>query len=275
MSKPIRMTPEIMEECRKDFEKALAMARLSDGKLNFTKTFTGDARKAVVCFTPEAWAKMVMLIRGFDKEVAWHGVANRKEGEELATYVISDIVVYPQTVTGASVDMDEEKYGQWLMENDEDPRFANLRMQGHSHVNMATSPSGTDLKHQEDILQMVRDDSFYIFMIWNKSFNSTTKIYDLRENILFDDADITIRIAGAAEDLDVFLEKAKEMVVSKTYQPVRASYTYPSSNASPYNPLTQKQTAPKEKKRSEFDGNGQTSFENGQYGGWYGMYRGY
>ena len=44
---------------------------------------------------------------------------------------------------------------------------------GHSHVNMGTSPSSVDLNHQEEILRMLGDNDFYIFMIWNKSFAST------------------------------------------------------------------------------------------------------
>ena len=84
MSRLIKMTPEYIEECRSDFEKALQLAKLSDGKLNFTKTFSSGDRKAKVFFTPPAWAKMVILINEFDKEVAWHGVAHRMgevEGE--------------------------------------------------------------------------------------------------------------------------------------------------------------------------------------------------
>ena len=84
MSRLIKMTPEYIEECRSDFEKALQLAKLSDGKLNFTKTFSSGDRKAKVFFTPPAWAKMVILINEFDKEVAWHGVAHRlgeAEGE--------------------------------------------------------------------------------------------------------------------------------------------------------------------------------------------------
>ena len=39
MSKIIRMTPEYIEECRKDFEASLKNAKLADGKITFTKTF--------------------------------------------------------------------------------------------------------------------------------------------------------------------------------------------------------------------------------------------
>ena len=234
MSKPIKMTQEYLDECRRDFEKALALTKMADGKLNFTKTFTLGDRKAVVYFTAEAWAKMVMLIKEFDKEVAWHGIAKRADDEAKDEYIISDIVVYPQEVTGSTVEMDTEQYAVWLMENDEDERFSHIHMQGHSHVNMAPNPSSVDLTHQEEILNMLDDDDFYIFMIWNKSFASNTKVYDMKKNVLFENADVTVKIIGAAEDLDEFVKNAKDMVKSKTYAPS----TYPRTPVTPYNPLS-------------------------------------
>lgn len=250
MSKPIKMTQQYLEECRKDFEKALSLTKLADGKLNFTKTFTCGNKKATVYFTPEAWAKMVMLIKEFDKEIAWHGVASRADDDSLDEYVISDIMVYPQEVTGASVEMDTEEYAKWLMENAEDERFDNIHMQGHSHVNMAPNPSSVDLNHQEEILNMLGDEDFYIFMIWNKSFVSNTKVYDLKKNILFENTDVTVKIVGAAEDLDVFLKSAKDMVKTKSYRPSSGSYPsytgYQQKPAGgPYNPLS---SATEEKK---------------------------
>ena len=53
MSRLIKMTPEYIEECRSDFEKALQLAKLSDGKLNFTKTFSsGDILAHVLISIP-------------------------------------------------------------------------------------------------------------------------------------------------------------------------------------------------------------------------------
>lgn len=263
MSRPIKMTQQYLDECRQDFEKALQLAKLSDGKLNFTKTFTCGSHKAVVYFTPEAWAKMVMLVKEFDKEVAWHGVACRMEDESKDEYMISDILVYPQTVTGATVEMDTEDYAQWIMDNIEDERFNEIHMQGHSHVNMAPNPSSVDLTHQEEILNMLGDEDFYIFMIWNKSFVSNTKVYDLKKNILFENTDVTVKIIGGTEDLDAFLKGAKEMVKTKTYQPTGGygGYTgysgrngYSGYSGNPYNPLSHQLPAKEDEKKEDGKG---------------------
>ena len=45
MSRPIKLTQELIDECRQDFEKALSLTKLSDGKLSFTKAFSCGDRK--------------------------------------------------------------------------------------------------------------------------------------------------------------------------------------------------------------------------------------
>lgn len=249
MSKPIKMTPEYLQQCRDEFEKALAATKLADGKITFTKTFTADAKKAEVHFTSLAWRKMTALLSAFDKEVAWHGVAFRSDDESKNEYIIEDIVVYPQEVTGASVEMDTEKYALWLMENAEDERFNDLHMQGHSHVNMGTSPSSVDLNHQEEILNMLGDDDFYIFMIWNKSLTSNTKIYDMGKNILFENADVSVTYEP--DELDEFVDAAKKMVTTRTYKSPASTpgygsgtYQYNRPAGAPYNPLAGQSTTP-------------------------------
>ena len=95
MSKIIKLTDENLDEIRRDFETALHGLKLSDGKINFTKSFGNIDRKAKLYFTEVAYLKMLTLVREFDKEVAWHGIAHRKD-DEADAYVISDILVYPQ-----------------------------------------------------------------------------------------------------------------------------------------------------------------------------------
>ena len=219
MSKILRITPELKEEYTKEFATMLAGTKnFSEGKINYAKIFPDIGRKATVYMTPEAYFKMLTLLSGFDKEVAWHGVAHRY-GEDIDTdeYIITDILVYPQTVTGATVDMDETEYANWLMENADDERFNNLRMQGHSHVRMATNPSATDIHHQETILDMLGEDDFYIFMIYNKNLAKTVKIFDLKKNVMFDNADINVTVLFETETSDEFLKEAKRLVVEKSY----------------------------------------------------------
>lgn len=275
MSKPIKMTPEYMEECRTEFEKALSSTKLADGKISFTKTFTAGTRKATVHFSSLAWLKMTGLIRGFDKEVAWHGIAFRGEDESKDEYIIEDIVVYPQEVSGASVEMDTEKYALWLMENDEDERFQHIHMQGHSHVNMGVTPSSVDLNHQEEILNMLGGDDFYIFMIWNKSLVSNTKVYDMKKNILFENADVSVTYEP--DEIDDFVDEAKRMVTTRVTQVTKpTSYTggslYNSQYGKPYNPLGGQATTSSQDKKDEKKDNKKDEKPKSKIGaGWQGV----
>lgn len=218
MSKIIKMTSENLAEIRKDFEEALKGVKLSDGKISFTKTFVNIQRKATLYFTEIAWLKMMTLVREFDKEVAWHGIAKRGNKPEEDSYIISDILVYPQEVTGATVNTDQEKYQMWLMNHD-DEVFNNIRMQGHSHVNMGTTPSSVDTSLYDRILEQLDDDMFYIFLIWNKRNEKTIKIYDLAKNVLFETSDVTVEILDDGTGIEHFLKDAKEMVQDKKYTP--------------------------------------------------------
>ena len=262
MAKIIKMTPELREECRiafqAEFEKALAATKFADGKLSFTKSFGTVSRKAKIYISEIAWMKLTTLLREFSKEVAWHATAYRVPGDK-DEYFIKDVLVYPQTVTAATVDMDEELYAKWLMDGimAEDERFDNIRCQMHSHVNMGVFASGTDEQHQQEILSQLRDNDFYIFMIWNKSHSVYMRIFDMEKNVLFEKEDIEWCVTDDTIGLNKFLEEAKKIVKEKTYTPTYAgsyggnyganqgygrspNYTPQSySGSGPYNPASQ------------------------------------
>ncbi len=224
MAKYIKMTPELKEECRTtfmaEFEKALSTNKFSDGKLSFTKSFGTVNRKAHIYFTEIAWLKTTALLREFSKEVAWHATAYRIPGDK-DEYLIKDVLVYPQTVTAATVDMDVEEYAKWLQEGimADDERFDHIRCQMHSHVNMGVFASGTDTQHQEEILEQLGDDDFYIFMIWDKSLNVYMRIFDMQKNLLFETSDCEWAVLDDTIGLSKFISDAKKIVKEQKYTP--------------------------------------------------------
>ena len=210
MSRVLRLTPEAIERVCKKFEDSLKSVENFDEKYTYTENFkTGE--KTTVWFTPDAWTKMVALIHDYDSEVGWHGIASRTESGD---YIISDILVYPQEVSGATVNTDQEEYEMWMMKQEDDV-YNNIRMHGHSHVRMSPGPSGVDDTHREKIVEQLEGDMFYIFMIWNKEFKYTAKIYDMKRNVLFDTEDISVQMVNTVVGLDTFLKNAKAMVKPK------------------------------------------------------------
>ncbi len=216
MAKVIKITPQYIAGIREDFEKALINVKLSDGKFNFQKSFGDVGRKATLYFTECAWIKMNMLIEKFDKEVGWHGLAYRGDNPEKDEYTIKDILVYPQDISDVTVTTDQKEYQSWLMEQD-DEVFNNIRMQGHSHVNMSTFPSGVDTTLYERILEQLEDGMFYIFLIFNKRGEKYIKIYDMLKNVMFETVDITVVILDGENGFNKFISDAKEKVRDKVY----------------------------------------------------------
>lgn len=217
MSRPIFLTPEMIAGASADFAEQLAKSRAFNGSISYSKTFTYSAdHRARLVFTPDAYAKMRLLVEGFKTEVAWHGVVSRSETDP-AQFDVTDILVYPQEVTGGEVEMDQEGYGKWLDEHLDDDRFFHLQFQGHSHVDFQAFPSPTDLDHQQQVLAQIRKDGFYIFMIANKRHEYWMQIFDLRENICYETNDIDLCLGEHGDDLNDFLSIARTMVKTKTY----------------------------------------------------------
>jgi hypothetical protein len=210
MSKPIRITDDLKKQAQKEFKALLDDLKMSDGEISYSKSFKYKDASATLWMSPVAYVKTLALVNAFSDEVAWHGSVTRTGKNE---FIIEDIFVDPQEVTGSTVSTDQEGYSKWLYEFD-DNTFNMIRMQGHSHVNMGVSPSTVDSGHREKILDQLDADMFYIFMVWNKRLDTHTLIYDMANNILYDDKDVTVKLMGD-DSLDAFLSDAEKKVQKK------------------------------------------------------------
>jgi len=219
MSKAIKLTDQVISEIKEEFCNMLATGKFADGKVNYSYNMNNIDRKANLIFSEMAWLKTSAIVQEFSTEVAWHGTARRGEDDD---YYVDDIIMYPQVVTGTTVDLDKERSFEW-MTSLSDEVYANMKMHGHSHVNMGVTPSSTDLKfYKEEILDELNDDSFYIFMIMNKKHDITVKIYDYRKNIFFDTADVNVSVLDDGIGVESFVSMAKSNVRTKTYEPPKA-----------------------------------------------------
>lgn len=210
MAKYIKITEEHLEAVREAIMRELLKVRAASGDLNLTVPLGKVERRAVLRITETAMWKMKTLVSSFDGEVAWHGVAKRVEGDG-DIYEISDVLVYPQKVSSATVDDNMDEAQAWY-DGLPDEVFNNLRMQGHSHVNFSTSPSQTDRDLYKKFLDMLDDTMFYIFMIINKRDERMILIYDLQKNILFETPDVDVKVVEDGSGISKFLNDAKTMV---------------------------------------------------------------
>ncbi len=208
-----------------------------------------DEDKVQVIFDNVAYKKMQALISKCSDEVGWYGIV---EHPEEKIYEITDIIMFPQTVTGATVTTDDDEYGAWIAGLD-DEVLNKLRFYGHSHVNMGTSPSMTDTNHYKNMIQNCHD--FYIFGILNKSNSSWFNIYDFSTNTLYEKDDIEYKYYITSED-EWAKEQIETFVKKKTYNYTSSygygsQYTYGNKPVTPYGQTAFNKAKQKEKEEKK------------------------
>lgn len=219
---PIKMNDQLIRDVLQEFyAQASALGTLQTDRFSFSKNFSKPAKDAVeVNFTLEAYHEMCALIDHFNTEVAWHGLVNRIDKTH---FQITKIMIYPQTVTGATVNTDQAEYTKWLYAHN-DEEFNAIRFQGHSHVNMGTTPSGVDMQNQWDVIDQLGPEDYYIFMIWNKSRSYNVRVVDMADNVIYSGDDVKVTIGDL--DMKSFIEEAEGLVKKQvaTYTSYTGSY---------------------------------------------------
>lgn len=128
--------------------------------------------------TKTAWEKIQLYVNLSFKEVGWLGAVRVDKGDEKKgdTLTIYDVFVPSQEVSGATTDIDAsgmEDYSKRLKElghSDMDMLYW-----GHSHVNMGTTPSGTDNDTWNEFTEHC--EGYFVMSIHNKKGDMYTAIY--------------------------------------------------------------------------------------------------
>lgn len=275
--KPIRITQADIDKIRSDFEESLKNIRLSNGSFSFTRSFTNreakPEEKAYIYYTSDAYTKMKSLVTHYDSEVGWHGLVRKIDDK---TWLVYDVLVYPQDVTGATVNTDQDEYVKFLQELS-DEQAQNMFFHGHSHVNMSTFASSVDMDHRDRIVKCAKEDGFWIFQIWNKRGEISSVIYDLGANILYDTKDIELGVLFEQGTLGSFIADADSKVRKKTYSTLPSTQK---TQGTPYEPPKKKDDvgSKKEKKNkwptyNDYYDADDDLIDDGTrpygYGGWY------
>lgn len=245
MSKPIKITEDCYELIVKDVMEKLKASKNHNGVFNYSYNLTSLKNKdrAQLLFTPTAYIKIRDLVDHFSSEVGWHGTIS-KTGERQ--YLVDDIYVYPQYVTGSTVNTEQEEYDAWGQTLSDDI-YNRMHFHGHSHVNFAVAPSGTDLEHRRGVISQLRDNDFYVFAIINKKNEWSAAIYDMSCNTLFETEDIDIGVTDVAEDTICFAKNNEVMLKTKTYTPVKSPATKSVTAATSKKEETKKETSKSKK----------------------------
>lgn len=160
-----------------------------------------------VYITTTAHAKLRALVDRYDKEIGMYGtvehILNNTVEPNIDCYIITDILVYPQTTSGATCNQDEDRMWEFEMSLTTEQVNAK-RFHIHSHVNMATSPSGVDEDFYARTMTQVND--YFIVSITNKRNDYFIRFYDAVNNIIYEGLPLYI-IKENGESIDDWYNK--------------------------------------------------------------------
>ena len=190
-----------------------------------------DENNYNVYILPEAREKMEMYCELCEEEVGWLGFVEKYDN---VGFVITDVVLLKQEVHATTTEIDPTALLDFWGETPVEQQ-GKIKLWGHSHVNMAPSPSGQD-DSQMDYFKDGND--WFIRLITNKKGDMNITIYDYKNGFeITDDRLITYNPHRGElrkqiqEEIDAKVkEKKYEPVVTKGYKfndyDFRNSYNY-------------------------------------------------
>jgi hypothetical protein len=221
-------------------EKFLATEHFNSDTINVSLSLKETVDKVVeanklaepeIFILDKAWLKIQMLVKENSGEVAWHCLVEKHPNNK---YLIYDVLVFPQEVTGATADGIDGEYEMWLATLP-DEQFDFCRCHMHSHVNMGVTPSATDEGYYANLMTQVTD--YYITMIINKSHQYHLRFYDKQNNLVWSELEFNI-CDSTGNTYENWYESVKGNIKTKTYGTLanrqRSIYDYDSDYTSLY-----------------------------------------
>ena len=221
--KPIKYTEEVIKELALKayvdvVTKLTTDAVACHGKSKGTPVAQND--RPSIFIEEDAVRKIHALVSLCTDEIAWYATVNRLGDDNV--FYIKDILVPPQNVTPASVDSDPTEFALWSATLSDDT-INHLRCHMHSHVNMSVFSSAVDDDYQKDMVTKDAKD-YMLFLIFNKRGEVFARIYDIKNNVMYDNEDIDIHYSDSTYDWAC--EQIKDKVKHITHCDRPSSYHF-------------------------------------------------
>ena len=169
-----------------------------------------------ILISPLALAKMINIINECDKEVGWLGEANRNEENNII--IIHDVHLFHQEVHSTTCEITPEGLSQFgeelLKQQDGMEKWNNIKVWGHSHVNMGVFSSGQDDKQMEVFAD---HNDWFIRIIANKKDEMKIDFYDYTKNIVYIDLDWEMYFPELFDTKEFIKKEVKEKVKENSY----------------------------------------------------------
>ena len=169
-------------------------------------------QEPIVYVMPSAMYKMRYYIDNSENEIGWLGYVT-KDGSD---YIIEDVFLLKQEVHAATTEILPDALGELAVEllktEEGKEKYNKLRMWGHSHVNMSTTPSGQDNSQMEEF----DTTDFFIRLIGNKRGEWNVSIYDYTNNVIWYNLDLRYYFEININDDE--LKKLRQSLLSCTVE---------------------------------------------------------
>ena len=157
-----------------------------------------------------AMNKMKEYIRQSSLEIGWLGTCEKLDN---SSYYIGDVFLFKQEVHATTTEITTEGLSEFAMDLMSTPNgldiWNNMKVWGHSHVNMSTSPSSQDDK-QIDVFAENAED-FFIRIIANKSNNFRIDLYDYTSGVMYEELPYEVDFGEDEEYITALYNKIEEI----------------------------------------------------------------
>lgn len=154
-----------------------------------TKVEAVQAFMPIVLISSTALTKMQTYVEQCSDEIGWLGTATRTEGKNNDIYFVEDTYLFDQEVHATTTEITPEglaEFAEEILQLDGDEGLKiwnNLRMWGHSHVNMGVTPSGQDDTQMETFKE--GGNPWFLRIIANKKGELKIDLYDYEKSIVY------------------------------------------------------------------------------------------
>lgn len=156
-----------------------------------------------------AMNKMKEYVRQSDLEIGWLGTSRRVGN----VFYIDDVFLFRQEVHATTTEITTEGLNEFAMELLYEENgveiWNNMKLWGHSHVNMPTSPSGQDDKQIEVFAENAED--FFIRIIANKSGDFRIDLYDFTTGVIYEKLPYDINYGADTDIIESLYKKIAEI----------------------------------------------------------------
>lgn len=178
--------------------------------------------KPTIIYDYLALEKAKYLVSKMDKEIQWF---HRMDvSKDRSTYYIYDLIIPQQEVSLTETNSDSSMmlnlYRDLVKERgpeETNTTLSNMVVWCHSHHTMAPNPSGQDNKQFKEFNTTFPEGLPRLMLIFNKSNQYYSKVFDPQTNIIFENIDIKVSSSFDSKDLD---SEIKNKVKNKKIAPL-------------------------------------------------------